>query len=85
MKRCDAPLSVRCTLDPTPAPAVRQSGCVICHEDFQLDDEICRLACCHTFHAACVSRWLAIKASCPLCNGDVRKAWEDEGEGQGYG
>jgi len=56
-------------------------GCVICHEDFKLDDEICRLACCHTFHATCVARWLAIKASCPLCNVDVRKAWEDEGEG----
>ena len=79
-----APLSARSTLGPTPAPTVRQSGCVICHEDFELDDEICRLTCCHTFHAACVSRWLAIKASCPLCNSDVRKVFEEEGE-EGHG
>ena len=31
-------------------------------------------ACAHTFHAACVARWLKDKPSCPVCMRDCRQA-----------
>ena len=30
-------------------------------------------ACAHTFHAACVARWLKDKPSCPVCMRDCRQ------------
>tara|TARA_B110001452_G_scaffold245866_1_gene230799 strand:- start:543 stop:1115 length:573 start_codon:yes stop_codon:yes gene_type:complete len=56
--------------------AVAQSACVICHEDFKVGNELCRLpGCAHCYHAECIGRWLAIKASCPLCNADLKAQW----------
>ena len=50
-----------------------QPACVICYEDFKVGNELCRLpGCAHCYHAECIGRWLAIKASCPLCNADLK-------------
>ena len=58
------------------ARAVAQPACVICHEEFKVGNELCRLpGCAHCYHAECIGRWLAIKASCPLCNADLKAQW----------
>eukprot|EP00931_Biecheleriopsis_adriatica_P102220 TRINITY_DN77217_c0_g1_i1.p1 TRINITY_DN77217_c0_g1~~TRINITY_DN77217_c0_g1_i1.p1 ORF type:complete len:666 (-),score=120.48 TRINITY_DN77217_c0_g1_i1:68-2065(-) len=40
--------------------------CVICHETLMAGEEVRRLPCFHTFHRACIDRWLRVKAVCPL-------------------
>ena len=48
--------------------------CAICAVEYELGDNLCVLpACVHTFHAACVSQWLANHATCPVCSRNIRK------------
>jgi len=45
-----------------------QTLCTVCHENIKINDCYKRLANCgHFFHAVCIDRWLAIRASCPVC------------------
>ncbi|XP_019158814.1 PREDICTED: probable E3 ubiquitin-protein ligase RHC2A [Ipomoea nil] len=41
--------------------------CPICKDELFLDLEFKVLPCKHKFHANCISRWLKIKNSCPIC------------------
>lgn len=48
--------------------------CAICQIEYEEGDDLCILpACAHTFHFACVGRWLGEKTSCPVCMRDVRQ------------
>jgi len=47
------------------------SECAICIDDFTVGDELRRLPCGHSFHRACVDKWLMIDKTCPLCKRDV--------------
>ena len=48
------------------------STCAICHEDYQIGQELRKLpGCDHTYHASCIGHWLRIKAACPMCNQKV--------------
>jgi len=40
--------------------------CMICFNKIKAPFEI--MPCCHVFHKNCISHWLEIKSSCPLCN-----------------
>jgi len=40
--------------------------CVICMNDMELED-IERLRCNHFFHKKCLSSWMEIKPTCPIC------------------
>lgn len=42
--------------------------CAICHDDL---DRAVALPCSHAFCGACINRWLAKKASCPVCRAVV--------------
>ena len=49
--------------------------CSLCLQNYERGDEVTKLACEHTFHKACVTRWLSDaqrgkKRRCPLCNLD---------------
>ena len=48
--------------------------CVICQDEYEEGDELSLLpGCAHTFHEACVTRWLKDKPSCPVCMRDCRQ------------
>eukprot|EP00887_Chlorella_sp_A99_P006217 scaffold3.g6217.t1 len=47
--------------------ACEADACCICLEEPRPGDKLCRLPCHHTFHAACIQRWLLTKAVCPVC------------------
>jgi len=46
--------------------------CVVCQDEFQLNDLAKRLNCRHVFHAHCIDSWLERSSLCPICNGEVR-------------
>ncbi|KAK0634546.1 hypothetical protein B0T17DRAFT_513607 [Bombardia bombarda] len=52
----------------------KTAPCVVCVDDMTLGDKASVLACGHFFHGKCVSSWLKIHDSCPVC----RKAIEVE-------
>ncbi len=43
------------------------ASCAICLADHVEGETLATLACSHTFHRACVVRWLSANPTCPLC------------------
>ncbi|KAG9449107.1 hypothetical protein H6P81_009072 [Aristolochia fimbriata] len=43
------------------------SSCTVCMEDFEPERGGKRLPCSHVFHESCISSWLSLGDSCPLC------------------
>ena len=49
--------------------------CSVCMEEFELGDVTRRLPCLHTYHKACIDRWLLqCNAMCPICKVPVARA-----------
>ena len=49
-------------------------NCVICLADFRRGEYLCALPCGHTFHRACVVRWLESRSElCPVCRQPASK------------
>eukprot|EP00835_Amoeboradix_gromovi_P001999 NODE_103_length_20051_cov_0.229401.p11 type:complete len:208 gc:universal NODE_103_length_20051_cov_0.229401:12278-12901(+) len=46
-------------------------SCTICLEEFKAKDECLVFNCKHSFHRKCVTNWLTLKNSCPLCRKPV--------------
>ena len=46
--------------------------CVICQENYAINDKICYLPCIHSFHSLCINKYLKIARKCPICKCDVR-------------
>ncbi|PKI58957.1 hypothetical protein CRG98_020703 [Punica granatum] len=47
------------------------SECCICLSSYADGEELRTLPCNHHFHCGCISRWLQINATCPLCKFDI--------------
>ncbi|EAR86753.2 zinc finger, C3HC4 type (RING finger) protein (macronuclear) [Tetrahymena thermophila SB210] len=43
-----------------------QQECSICLEQYQAQDEVCKLQCRHIFHKNCINLWFKQKNYCPL-------------------
>lgn len=41
--------------------------CAICMEDYKLSEEARQLPCKHFFHESCISQWLKLHGTCPVC------------------
>jgi hypothetical protein len=41
--------------------------CVVCLQDFVVEDCLRAMPCSHTFHQDCILRWLRVNHVCPLC------------------
>lgn len=47
------------------------SECCICLHQYVEGVELCALPCNHHFHHECISKWLRINATCPLCKHSI--------------
>lgn len=48
-----------------------ETSCAVCLSDFDEHSMLRRLPCGHSFHSACVDKWLKQNKTCPLCVQDV--------------
>ena len=58
--------------------------CVICSEEFKVNDVVLSLPCKHLFHAACCEKWLEINNTCCVCREpipELKKEGEDLDDG----
>ena len=46
--------------------------CACCLEDYRNGDLLKILPCTHKLHDLCITDWLLIKSTCPVCNGMVK-------------
>ena len=58
--------SPRSSIEP---PSASLLECSICLERYSPGDELRMLPCMHSYHDACITPWLMIKATCPVCKG----------------
>ncbi|KAJ4711633.1 E3 ubiquitin ligase BIG BROTHER like [Melia azedarach] len=51
----------------------RKAGerCVICQMRYKRGDRQIKLPCKHVYHSECISKWLGINKTCPICNNEV--------------
>ena len=53
-------------------------NCCICLEDFQDDEEIQLARCNHGYHVECLTNWMTVKNTCPVCQAVLRRELPDE-------
>ncbi|PKA55562.1 E3 ubiquitin ligase BIG BROTHER-related [Apostasia shenzhenica] len=47
--------------------------CSICQEEYEINDELGKLGCGHSYHMYCIKEWLLQKNACPVCKTAVTK------------
>jgi hypothetical protein len=58
-----------CTITLRQRPTVQ--SCVVCQEAFETGCSITQLPCQHLFHSPCVTTWLKVRNSCPVCRWEL--------------
>ena len=53
------------------ASQIADSDCPICQETLKSEDAPTRMPCGHTYHRACLTRWLELHNSCPVCRAPI--------------
>lgn len=59
--------------------------CSVCLCDAEDGDAMRTLPCAHSYHSACIDRWLGEHATCPVCKHDVREGLSRGGTPAGGG
>jgi hypothetical protein len=50
----------------------KNTSCIICNEDYQNEDMIRKLKCCHIYHMECIDKWLKeYSYKCPFCRSEA--------------
>ncbi|OLY82675.1 putative RING finger protein [Smittium mucronatum] len=62
----------------TPGVLESSKECGICMEDYNVSDTIVQLGCHHQFHEDCITKWLRVNGSCPICRIPVGESSDDQ-------
>lgn len=55
-------------------------NCVICMEDYEIEDNIRKLGCGHFYHQGCIDQWLKKSSICPNCRQPIANARDLRGQ-----
>ncbi|XP_041980380.1 E3 ubiquitin-protein ligase RNF115-like isoform X2 [Aricia agestis] len=47
--------------------AATNTACSVCWDNFSLGENVSKLECDHMFHSKCITPWLQLHATCPIC------------------
>ena len=47
--------------------------CIICLDNFKINDNVIYLPCFHIFHKKCIITWMSKKAICPFCKLNINR------------
>lgn len=62
-----SPETIAATPKPQGRPRASDTHCVICLDEMSSSASLLVLPCDHYFHETCLSSWLRIRNTCPLC------------------
>ena len=51
---------------------IENKQCLICLDDYQLNENVCYLPCFHLFHSDCIKSWVRKSNKCPLCKNIIK-------------
>lgn len=54
-----------------------KDNCVICADDFVVNQKLIHLNCSHFFHEECLTTWLRKRNQCPICRKELKTDDED--------
>ncbi|GMH32975.1 hypothetical protein BSKO_00809 [Bryopsis sp. KO-2023] len=57
---------------PTTKESQMEEQCAICQCEFDTGEMLKSLPCKHMYHPPCISQWLSISKTCPVCNTEVQ-------------
>jgi len=50
----------------------KDKQCSICMEDYEEDSSVSKsVSCLHLFHEKCLTKWIEINKTCPICRSDI--------------
>ncbi|KAI5445422.1 hypothetical protein KIW84_013600, partial [Lathyrus oleraceus] len=73
------------TVTPTLLSLLDPNGvvlCAVCKDAISVDEEAKQLPCDHLYHADCITPWLCLRSSCPLCRFRISEEEEEEDENE---
>ena len=56
--------------------AEASARCAVCLENYEAGETVRHLPCLHTYHMACVDKWLEHSVECPVCRVDLNAAMD---------
>lgn len=70
-KSYDGQTNSELTVSSLPTVAATEGRCTVCMEDFLQAFPGKQVPCGHVFHATCISTWISLCNSCPVCRSGV--------------
>lgn len=49
----------------------KEETCTVCQENFKFGKLVMTLPCSHPYHSKCITKWLKLKKTCPMCLKEV--------------
>ena len=51
---------------------IENKQCLICLDNYKVDENLCYLPCFHLFHSDCIKTWIKKSNKCPLCKNIIK-------------
>ncbi|VVA92368.1 unnamed protein product [Arabis nemorensis] len=62
-----------------------EGECVICLEEWKMEETVKEMPCKHRFHGTCIEKWLGFHGSCPVCRYEMPVDGDEVGKKRNEG
>nr|XP_027187349.1 probable E3 ubiquitin-protein ligase ZFP1 [Cicer arietinum] len=71
MTKSYSPKPITINLEELPPDDQEDDACIICQDEFKKEEKIGILQCEHEYHVECITKWLLVKNTCPICKSEA--------------